>query len=282
MIEAQIQATYASLNIPSAHGKPAVAPKERAQPVGDTSVSTPASPAATQSVAHATHVVAPTTLLAAQEARSTDQVRRDDDPRRPRQRSEQDGEDGKRAANQNERGVDGQQLTDAELAEVRKLQQIDREVRAHERAHRAAGAGLTGPAKYTYVTGPDGKQYAVAGEVSIDVGMASSATATVAKMEQVIRAAMAPGDPSAQDLAVAAKARQILNSIRQEAREERIEGISGSQGNDANAVNGLAADTYRADQAYRERGAENGQQFITDQAREGFSVSARDGFSFVV
>lgn len=278
MIEAQIQATYASLNIPSAHGKPAVAPKERAQPVGDTSVSTPASPAATQSVAHATHVVAPTTLLAAQEARSTDQVRRDDTPRH---RQDQDGEGQKRAANQNERGIDGQQLTDAELAEVRKLQQIDREVRAHERAHRAAGGGLTGPAKYTYVTGPDGKRYAVAGEVSIDVGMASSATATAAKMEQVIRAAMAPGDPSAQDLAVAAKARQILNSIRQEAREERIEGIGGSQGNDANAVNGLA-DTYRADQAYRERGAENGQQFITDQAREAFSITSQDGFSFVV
>ena len=281
MIEAQIQATYASLNVPSAHGKPATAPRERAQPAGDTSVSTPAQSAAAQSVAHTAHVVAPTTLLVAQEARDADQIRRDDDPRRPRQRPEQDGEDGKRAANQNERGADGQQLTDAELAEVRKLQQTDREVRAHERAHRAAGGGLTGPATYTYVTGPDGKQYAVAGEVSIDVGMASSATATAAKMEQVIRAALAPADPSAQDLAVAAKARQILNSIRQEAREERIEGINGSQGSEANAATGPVG-AYQADQAYRERGAENGRQFITDQAREGFSISARDSFSLVV
>ena len=101
------------------------------------------------------------------------------------------------------------------------MKKKDREVRAHERAHRAAGGTLTGPAQYEYVRGPDGQQYAVSGEVSIDVSRANSAAATAEKMEAVIRAALAPANPSAQDLAVAAQARQILNEVSQEAREER-------------------------------------------------------------
>ncbi|MDV7392559.1 putative metalloprotease CJM1_0395 family protein, partial [Arthrospira platensis SPKY1] len=61
------------------------------------------------------------------------------------------------------------ELSESELRELQQLQQRDREVRAHEMAHVAAGAGLvTRGASYTYQTGPDGQRYAIGGEVSID------------------------------------------------------------------------------------------------------------------
>lgn len=42
-------------------------------------------------------------------------------------------------------------------------------MRAHEQAHKTAAGGLAqGGATFEYQTGPDGKQYAVSGEVKID------------------------------------------------------------------------------------------------------------------
>jgi len=56
-------------------------------------------------------------------------------------------------------------LSEADLRRVEQLKQRDREVRAHEMAHVAAGAGVvTSGASYSYETGPDGRRYAVGGE----------------------------------------------------------------------------------------------------------------------
>jgi len=46
---------------------------------------------------------------------------------------------------------------------VTDLQARDAEVKTHEAAHQAAGAGMTGAASYTYQQGPDGKMYAIGG-----------------------------------------------------------------------------------------------------------------------
>lgn len=52
---------------------------------------------------------------------------------------------------------------------ISKLQQRDREVRSHEQSHISAGGShVNGGASYTYQRGPDNKQYAVGGSVSID------------------------------------------------------------------------------------------------------------------
>lgn len=103
---------------------------------------------------------------------------------------------------------DGTQLTDQELRLVEQLKTIDQEVRQHEMAHLAAGAGLvTSGAQFSYKTGPDGQRYAVAGEVGIDTSaVPGDPRATMEKMQQIKRAALAPASPSAQDLRVAAKA----------------------------------------------------------------------------
>lgn len=112
-------------------------------------------------------------------------------------------------------------LTPEEEARVSELQRIDAEVRRHEQAHMNAGGQYAGQASYTYETGPDGRQYAVAGEVPIDTApVPDDPQATIDKMEVVIRAALAPAEPSAQDLRVAAGARQTIASARAELRAE--------------------------------------------------------------
>lgn len=90
---------------------------------------------------------------------------------------------------------------------LQELKTIDQKVRAHEAAHRSAGAGLVRGGSFTYRKGPDGQMYAVGGEVLIDTSaVPDNPRATLAKMQQVQAAAMAPADPSPQDRAVAAAA----------------------------------------------------------------------------
>ena len=67
------------------------------------------------------------------------------------------------------KGKDEKDLGEEEKRQLDKLKNTDQEVRAHERAHMAAGSGLVkGGASYEYERGPDGKMYAVGGEVKID------------------------------------------------------------------------------------------------------------------
>jgi len=109
-------------------------------------------------------------------------------------------------------------LTNSELRKVEALQRIDREVRAHEMAHVAAGGRyVRSGARFQYKRGPDGQNYAVAGEVSIDTSaVPNDPAATAEKMDVVRRAALAPMDPSPQDLRVAARASQLRSEALME------------------------------------------------------------------
>ena len=108
---------------------------------------------------------------------------------------------------------------------VQELRQRDREVRAHEQAHKsAAGPYAKGGPTFEYQTGPDGRRYAVGGEVSIDTSKVSgNPQATLIKAQTVRRAALAPSEPSAQDRSVAAQASQLENEARAELREQKAE-----------------------------------------------------------
>lgn len=105
-------------------------------------------------------------------------------------------------------------LDSSDQARVTELQRIDRQVRAHEAAHMSAGGSIAGAANYSYSLGPDGKRYAVAGEVPITLGGGSTPDAVIAIAERVRRAALAPADPSAQDLSVAASASAMEAAAR--------------------------------------------------------------------
>ena len=124
------------------------------------------------------------------------------------------------------------ELTEEDQARVQELARIDREVRAHEQAHVTAGGQyVTGGPTYKYDLGPDGRIYAVAGEVSISTSpVRSDPEATIQKMRQVRAAALAPANPSAQDRTVAAdtsakeaQARQELTKKRQEELEIELD-----------------------------------------------------------
>ncbi|MDH5424598.1 MAG: putative metalloprotease CJM1_0395 family protein [Gammaproteobacteria bacterium] len=102
--------------------------------------------------------------------------------------------------------------------QLQKLQSRDREVRAHEAAHVAAGGRYVsaGPS-YTYQRGPNGRFYAIGGEVQIDVSaIPSNPEATLTKAEVVQRAALAPAQPSPQDLRVASNAASLASRARVE------------------------------------------------------------------
>jgi hypothetical protein len=111
-----------------------------------------------------------------------------------------------------------QQLDPKAQAQVSELQKRDREVRAHEAAHVAAGGAYVrgGPA-FQFTSGPDGKLYATGGEVGIDTSpIPDDPEATIQKMRTVQRAALAPAQPSAQDRSVAAVAAQNEAAARME------------------------------------------------------------------
>ena len=122
---------------------------------------------------------------------------------------------------------------------VRKLKARDAEVRAHEQAHKSAGGAYTGSISYEYQQGPDGQNYAVGGHVDIDTSpIAGDPSATITKMQQVIRAALAPADPSSADRAVAAGASAKANEARQELNVERAEKAKPKEEDDSSrAVN---------------------------------------------
>lgn len=127
-------------------------------------------------------------------------------------------------------------------AQLRKLQQRDQEVRSHESAHlSAAGQHATGGAQYQYQKGSDGRLYAIGGHVSIDTSsVPGDPEETERKAEQVRRAALAPGEPSAQDTQVAAQAARMSAEASTEQRtapEEDTQSV-------AAAISRRAADSY--------------------------------------
>ncbi|MCP4249911.1 MAG: hypothetical protein GY778_22945 [bacterium] len=130
------------------------------------------------------------------------------------------------------------ELTEEERAEVRELARRDREVRQHERAHQAAaGQHAKGSPHFEYETGPDGKQYATSGEVSIDTSaVPGDPQATIRKMQAIQRAASAPAEPSSQDRQIAAQAAQTQRQAQADlAKERRTDHSDQTQGQTAAA-----------------------------------------------
>ena len=129
----------------------------------------------------------------------------------------QHGSENPKQTDESQAQGDRLELSESEDRQVQKLKKRDQEVRAHEHAHMAAGAGVVqGGASFTYQRGPDGHNYAIGGEVKIDTSSESDPDATIRKMQQVKRAAMAPAEPSGTDRAVAAQAGRIEVQARQE------------------------------------------------------------------
>ncbi len=103
------------------------------------------------------------------------------------------------------------------------MKKIEQEVINHELAHISAGGKYVGATSYSYAVGPDGRTYINGGEVSIDTAVENTPEETISKMQQVRAAALAPAEPSGQDLSVAATASQIEAQARQQLNTNRSE-----------------------------------------------------------
>jgi len=120
------------------------------------------------------------------------------------------------------------ELSGDEKRMVVDLQSRDAEVRAHELAHQSGG-GSTGAASFSYQQGPDGKMYAIGGEVSIALKGGSTPQETISNAQAVIAAAMAPANPSGQDQAVASSARMMMIKAQQQLAQEQQGETTGKQ-----------------------------------------------------
>lgn len=115
------------------------------------------------------------------------------------------------------------QQQQAQQQNIDALKERDLEVRTHEQAHASIGGQYAGSPQYQFQRGPDGQRYAIDGEVSIDISEENTPEQTISKMQQVRAAALAPADPSPQDLQVAAEATRIAFEARNELAKERKE-----------------------------------------------------------
>ncbi len=138
--------------------------------------------------------------------------------------------------NQNQENEDNTQLTQDERVELSKLKAVDTKVRAHEAAHQS-GPAASGGASFTYEKGPDGVMYAVGGEVPVRIETGSTPQETVSNLQGVIATALAPADPSPQDLSIASKARVMMMKAQQEFAKEIQDKISNSDEYSQNAKN---------------------------------------------
>lgn len=146
-------------------------------------------------------------------------------------------------------GSAAQSLSPAQQRQVERLKQADQRVHEHEAAHvRAGGSLVTSGPRYTYAYGPDGRQYAVAGEVGIDTSREAKPADNIDKGRRIEAAALAPADPSAQDYRVAAVGNQLAAqgradlaaANRQEAADAQAARAAG-QGREGLAARRLAA-----------------------------------------
>jgi hypothetical protein len=147
-------------------------------------------------------------------------------------------------------------LTRQEMLKLNRLKRRDTEVRNHEQAHLSnAGGYAKGGASFTYQKGPDGTMYAIGGEVGIDMSEEPSPEATIAKMQTVRKAALAPLQPSATDRQVAAQASVKEQQARQEMSQEQQEELLAAEsvepgrqkltgGYDPNSQNSIAQLRY--------------------------------------
>lgn len=149
------------------------------------------------------------------------------------------------------------QLTEKEQKQIDELKARDREVKTHEQAHIAAGGSyVKGGATYDYQTGPDGKQYAVGGSVNIDTSpVDGDPEATIAKAQVVIKAALAPAEPSGQDQKVASAARQMMSEARKELTSQNNAEINADTNTDTENTTGSVEES--SDTSNKETAAVN-------------------------
>lgn len=165
-------------------------------------------------------------------------------------------------AGQRPRNAPGAPLDQEDQARLAEMRARDKDVRDQKAAQARAAAPYAGAANFEYETGPDGRQYAVSGEVKIDVSATvGDASETARKMEQILSATLAADELSVED-------RRVLA----EARKQRLEAQTDIIAANAEQRAGAAEEEARAEarrearEASRDDGAAS--KRLADAARE--------------
>lgn len=138
------------------------------------------------------------------------------------------------------------ELTSDEKVQVKELQKRDAHVRTHEMAHMAAAGSLAqGGPNYVFQTGPDGKNYAIGGNVKIDTSPGRTPEESIRKAQQIRAAATAPSDPSAQDMKVAAAASTMATKAQAKVGKEDGEAKANEIGNAKTEATGEITTSHR-------------------------------------
>lgn len=164
-----------------------------------------------------------------------------------------------------EKDLDDPQVQQA----VARLRSTEEKVKAHEAAHKAAGGAMTGPVSYSYTRGPDGKNYITGGEVPINVSPGRTPQETISRMQQVMRAALAPADPSPQDRAVAAQAATTAQNARQQEAEAETESQLAESSGATTAATSDAAIADAINQIEAKRDNSDGTGRVAGKSRSG-------------
>jgi hypothetical protein len=91
-------------------------------------------------------------------------------------------------------------------------------VHEHELQHYLAAQPYARTPEFFDVIGPDGRRFAVSGITAFDASpVAGDVEATIRKLDALVRAALAPRDPSEEDRRVAATLEQLVSLLRQNA-----------------------------------------------------------------
>lgn len=106
------------------------------------------------------------------------------------------------------------------------LESTDQTVRTRAQAQMSLAGAYGGTVTYSYRYGADGSSYAVAATVAFDVSpVAGDPAATIAKMQTILRAALASGTPSASDMQAAAAATRAIAQAEAELRKSAAAAI---------------------------------------------------------
>jgi hypothetical protein len=114
---------------------------------------------------------------------------------------------------------------------IKQLKAREREVIRHEQAHASVGGQYAGSPQYDYEKGPDNRSYINGGEVSIDTSEEATPQQTLRKAEIIMRAALAPAQPSGQDRKVAADAAAMALKAQAEISKQSATTLKGSTDN---------------------------------------------------
>lgn len=150
------------------------------------------------------------------------------------EKNESSNETKNKQEQENSTTKDSTQLSNEEKAQLSELKAADSRVKAHEAAHQS-GPAASGGASYTYKKGPDGVMYAVGGEVPVRIQTGSTPQESITNLQGVIATALAPADPSPQDISIASKARVMMMKAQQELAAEIQEKMRNSSGYAQNA-----------------------------------------------